>query len=108
MTKKAKADIQMPENFTTNPDLTNTTSKKTSGSELPLLFTKKNYQLMAIGLGVIFLGYLLMLGKNNNVEGGTFPAEDIYSARRIILAPFVIVIGFLIEVYAIISAKKNS
>lgn len=84
-----------------------TSSKQSTG--LPLLFSKKNYQLMLIGLGVIFLGFILMMGKNNNIEGAAvFPAEDIYSARRIILAPIVIIIGFLIELYAIILVKKNS
>jgi hypothetical protein len=77
-------------------------------SGLPFLFSKKNYQLMLIGLGVIFLGFILMMGKNNDIEGAAmFPADDIYSARRIIIAPIVVIIGFLIELYAIILVKKN-
>lgn len=80
---------------------------KTVSAPSHLLFTKKNYQLMALGLLTIFVGYLLMLGKNNNVPGVEYPAADLYSFKRIILAPFVIIIGFLIEVYSIVSIRKN-
>lgn len=74
----------------------------------PLLFEKKNYQLMLLGLLVIFVGYGLMMGTNNDVESltATFPKEEVYSVRRIVIAPIVIIIGFLIEIYAILSAKK--
>jgi hypothetical protein len=76
----------------------------------PLLFGKKNYQLMLLGLLVILAGYALMLGTNNDVESLTakFPKEEVYSARRIIVAPIVIIIGFLIEIYAILLAKKDN
>jgi hypothetical protein len=95
------------------PTVKENVSTKTDGiqnseNQKTLLFSKKQYQLMALGLGVIFLGYVLMMGTNNVVEGANFPSEDVYSARRIILAPIVIIIGFLIELYAIISVKKTN
>lgn len=76
----------------------------------PLLFGKKNYQLMLLGLFVIFAGYMLMMGTNNNVESltATFPKEEVYSIRRTVIAPIVIISGFLIEIYAILSSKKQS
>jgi hypothetical protein len=105
MSKKAK--VQSSNTASAN-EMTQVSNSISSGA-LPLLFSKKNYQLMLIGLGVIFLGFILMMGKNNDIDGASiFPAEDIYSARRIILAPIVIVIGFLIELYAIVLVKKNS
>lgn len=105
MSTKGKEIFQMS---TTDSDAQKAVSKDQKSPTTPLLFGKKNYQLMAIGLGVIFLGYLLMMGENNTVEGGVFPAEEVYSARRIILAPIVIIAGFIIELNAIISVKKNS
>jgi len=74
-----------------------------------LLFGKKNYQLMLLGLVVIFVGYGLMMGANNNVESLTiaFPKEEVYSVRRIVIAPIVIILGFIIEIYAILSVKKE-
>lgn len=66
----------------------------------PLLFTKENYKFMAIGFGLIALGLILMLGggmKDPNV----WDESVIYSARRTVLAPIVILAGLAMEVYAI-------
>ena len=64
------------------------------------IFQRKNYMFMLIGLGVIVLGFELMAG------GGTDnPAvfnEAIFSWRRIRLAPTLVLIGFGIEIYAIL------
>lgn len=82
-------------------------------SETPL-FGKKNYQFMAIGLACIVIGYFLMLGPDANTKpDGTFDPnywnEGIFSFTRIRLAPLLIVIGFIIEIYAIlVNPKKNS
>jgi hypothetical protein len=97
----------------TNLDLENTAShskEDTTKYGSPLLFGKKNYQLMILGLLVIFAGYGLMMGTNNDVESltATFPKEDVYSTRRIVIAPIVIILGFIIEIYAILSSKKDS
>lgn len=70
------------------------------------LFGKKNYTLMLIGLAVILLGFLLMTGREANTtpEGVYDPNywnEEIFSWRRTFLAPLVVIIGFIIEGYAI-------
>ena len=65
-----------------------------------LIFKKENYILMGIGAGLVFLGMILMLG-------GSMPSDDvwdesiIYSFRRTVLAPIVIVAGLVVEVFAI-------
>lgn len=71
------------------------------------LFGKKNYIFMAIGLALIALGFFLMTGHDANTRpDGTFDPnywnEDIFSWRRIRLAPFLVVAGFLVEIYAIL------
>lgn len=66
----------------------------------PLLFTRQNYMWMAIGCGLIALGLILMLGggmKDPNV----WDESVIYSARRTVLAPVVILAGLAMQVYAI-------
>lgn len=70
------------------------------------LFGKKNYKFMAIGIAVILLGFLLMTGPDANTRpDGNFDPnywnDNIYSWRRVRLAPFVILLGFAIEIYAI-------
>ncbi len=66
----------------------------------PLILDRSNYIYMLGGVGLIILGLLLMLG-------GSMPSPDvwnediIYSFRRTVLAPFLIILGLLVEVYAI-------
>lgn len=64
------------------------------------IFQKKNYKFMFIGLGFIALGFILMIGGGSN-DPNVFNPE-IYNWRRIRLAPALILIGFAIEVYAIL------
>lgn len=80
---------------------------KTENERFPFLFGKKNYVFMIIGLFVILLGFLLMTGPDANTrpDGVLDPNywnEDIFSWRRIRLAPTLVLIGFAIEIYAIL------
>ncbi len=66
--------------------------------KLPL--SLKNYKLLAIGFGIILLGFLLMMGgEPASAEGFN---DNIFSWRRITLAPIVLVAGFVFEIYAIL------
>ena len=64
-----------------------------------LLFRKRNYQLMILGLVFIALGFFLMSGGGSD-DPNVFN-DEIYNFRRIRLAPFLVVFGFVIEAYAI-------
>lgn len=64
------------------------------------VFERKNYKFMLIGIAVIVLGFILMTGGGSD-DPNVFNPE-IYSWRRIRLAPALILIGFGIEVYAIL------
>lgn len=72
----------------------------TKQQKIEFIFGKKNYQWLLIGLGVIALGFILMSGGGSD-DPNVFNPE-IYSWRRIRLAPAIILIGFGIEVYAIL------
>ena len=76
-------------------------------SNLPFLFSRENYMIMLGGIVVIMLGFALMSGAAND-NPAVFPKEEIYSFRRITLAPVVVMIGFLIEVYAILKRPKTA
>lgn len=64
------------------------------------VFSKKNYRFMLIGLGVIALGFILMAGGSSD-DPNVFNPE-VFSFRRIHLAPMLVLLGFGIEVYAIL------
>ncbi len=84
-------------------------SKKNKPAETPkktFLFSKRNYQIMAIGLVFIALGFILMAGGGSD-DPNVFN-EEIYNFRRIRLAPTLVLIGFAIEVFAILYKRKKS
>ncbi|MFM8432867.1 MAG: DUF3098 domain-containing protein [Bacteroidota bacterium] len=68
-------------------------------------FGKENYILMIVGIVVIFIGFLLMAGGGSEKPGEWNP--EIFSARRITVAPLMVVAGFIIEVFAIIRRPKD-
>lgn len=82
-----------------SPSTKKKTSAETSGPQhtFQLVFEKQNYMLMIIGMVLIVLGFVLMYG-------GT---EDIYSFRRITLAPILVVAGFAVEVLAILKKPAS-
>lgn len=74
--------------------------------EVNFIFNKKNYQLMMLGVLFIASGFILMIGYGANTNmNGTFDPNywnsDIFSFNRIRLAPFLILLGYCIEVVAI-------
>ena len=69
-----------------------------------LLFGKRNYKFMLIGILFIAVGFILMSGGGSD-DPNIFN-EEIYSFRRIRLAPMLVILGFLIEVYAILTKPE--
>ena len=69
-----------------------------------LLFGKRNYKFMLIGIFFIALGFILMSGGGSD-DPNIFN-EEIYSFRRIRLAPILVILGFIIEVYAILTKPE--
>jgi len=68
-------------------------------------FGKENYVIMLIGIGVIILGFICMSGGASKDPSVFNP--DIFSFRRITLAPILVILGFVIEIYAIIKKSKE-
>ena len=62
---------------------------------------------MLIGVGVLLLGFLLMAGGGSN-DPNVFNKAEVYSGRRITIAPIIILIGLGIEIYAIFRQPKPS
>ena len=67
-------------------------------------FDKVNFILIAVGMLVVILGFILMSGGGSDET--TFSA-DIFSARRIKVAPVVCFLGFISIIYAIIRKPKD-
>ncbi|KJD31732.1 hypothetical protein PK35_13340 [Tamlana nanhaiensis] len=81
--------------------------KRKESAKPAFVFGKKNYKFMFIGLAIIALGFILMSGGGSD-DPNVFNPE-IFSWRRIRLAPMLVLLGFGIEVYAILlNPEKNS
>jgi uncharacterized membrane protein len=68
-------------------------------------FDKSNYIPMIVGFLVIVIGMLLMAGGNNH-DPLKFHYE-IFSTRRLTIAPIIIMLGFVIELYAILKKPRQ-
>lgn len=68
--------------------------------------TRQNYKLLLIGFCVIVLGFLLMIGGNPEDPLDFSPA--IFDFRRITLAPMLVLVGFLFEIFAIMYRGRRS
>ena len=66
---------------------------------------KENYKLMAIGFAVIILGFILLAGGGSDDPNVFNP--DIFSFRRLTIAPIILLAGFLFEIYAIMKKPKS-
>ena len=67
-------------------------------------FDKVNYILLAIGMAVVVIGFLLMSGSGST---DTNYDPDIFSARRIKVAPVVCLAGFVAMIYAVVRRPKD-
>jgi hypothetical protein len=67
-------------------------------------FDKTNYILLAVGMVIVVIGFLLMTGPAST---DTAFEPDIFSARRTKLAPVVCLVGFVSMIYAIVRKPKN-
>ena len=67
-------------------------------------FDKVNYILLALGMAVVVIGFLLMSGSGSSE---TAYNPDIFSARRIKVAPVVCLLGFVSMIYAVVRRPKD-
>ena len=70
-----------------------------------LAFGKKNYILLGIGMAIIILGFILMSGSGSTE---THFEPDIFSVRRIKVAPAVCFFGFIFMIYGILCKPKSN
>ncbi len=80
--------------------------KRKQEAKTNFIFGKKNYKWMFIGLGFIVLGFILMSGGGSDDPNVFNP--KIFNIRRIRLAPTLVLIGFGIQIYAILLNPKDS
>jgi hypothetical protein len=68
-------------------------------------FGRENYKLLLIGLGLIVMGFLLMIGGGSK-DPNVF-SYDIFNFQRLTLAPILILAGYVVEIFAIMKKPKD-
>ena len=79
-------------------------AKKSTGKE-NFALGPENYKFLIIGFVIIIIGFLLMIGGKAD-DPAVFNEEEIFSFRRITLAPMVVLFGFVFEIWAIMKKPK--
>ena len=85
--------------------------KNISAENNTFYFSRNNFKLMLIGLGLIAFGFILMMGYGSNTKpDGSFDPnywnDDIFSVVRIRIAPLLVIVGFVVQVVAILKRNK--
>jgi hypothetical protein len=81
-------------------------SKKSTDKE-SFALAKENYILLIIGFVLIVLGFILMIGGKSE-DPTVFNEEELFSFRRITLAPMVVLAGFIFEIWAIMKKPRSN
>lgn len=74
-------------------------------SETNFLFDRTKYTFLIIGLVVTALGFILMIGGGSD-DPSQFSYE-LFNFRRLTLAPFLVLLGYGIQIYSILKRKKQ-
>jgi hypothetical protein len=67
-------------------------------------FGRMNFILLGVGMAIVILGFILMGGSGSTTEAFN---PDIYSTRRIVVAPLVCLFGFVSMIYAVVFKPKD-
>jgi hypothetical protein len=80
--------------------------KKEEQNKPEFALGSENYKLLIIGFAIIIIGFLLMIGGKSD-DPNVFNASEVFSFRRITLAPIVVLFGFAFEIYAIMKKPRE-
>ena len=84
---------------------TNKKTQKQGSNEVEFAIGKENFKYIAISVGILVIGFLLMAG--GKPEDPSVFNPDVFSFRRITLAPVIVVGGFMFIIWAIMNKPKE-
>lgn len=70
-------------------------------------FTKQNYYIILAGLAIVVLGFILMSGGGSE-NANEFNAKELFSFRRITLAPIMVIAGYVVVVIGIMKRTNTT
>ena len=79
--------------------------KTNAPKQVNFLFHRENYIILFVGLAVLIIGYMLMSGGHQ--QPNEYKTDEIYSFRRVTLAPIVVIAGYLIILFSVLKKPKD-
>jgi hypothetical protein len=70
-------------------------------------FQKENYKILLIGLAINIVGFILMIGGATE-DPNIFSEEELFSSTRITVSPMLILLGYIVILYAIMKKPKST
>jgi len=70
-----------------------------------LAFGRGNYIFLLAGVGVLVLGYILMIGGGSD-DPNVFKEDELFSTRRVTIAPVTLLVGFGLVLYGIMKKSR--
>jgi hypothetical protein len=83
----------------------NSSKPSASSNTVTFLFNKENYFIIGAGVLLLIIGYILMSGGEQ--APSQFKTEEVYSFRRITLAPIIVVLGYIVIGFGIMRKPKD-
>jgi len=74
-------------------------------NNLDFAFTKQNYILLIVGVALICIGLFMMIGGGS--DDPTVFSDAIFDSQRLTIAPILIAVGFIVEIFAIMHKPKD-
>jgi predicted histidine transporter YuiF (NhaC family) len=103
MAENKKQSQQQKQNI---PEKKSAPATKKAVTAAPILFAKENYKWMVIGGVIVLLGMVLMSGGKSD-DPNTFDPKVVYSTTRVTIAPILIILGLMVEIFAIFRKPKQ-
>ncbi len=76
-------------------------------SKLKMTLNKENYKFIILGCLIVVLGFILMSGGGTD-DPNEFNEEELFSFRRITLAPFFVILGYVVVLYGVMKRPTAS
>jgi hypothetical protein len=70
-------------------------------------FQKENYKILLVGLAINIVGFILMIGGATE-DPTVFNEEELFSSTRITISPILILLGYIVILYAIMKKPKEN
>ena len=68
-------------------------------------FNKQNYFIILAGVALVLIGFLLMSGGGSE-DPSVFNGEELFSDRRITVAPITVILGYVVVIFGIMKKPK--